>query len=66
MDNLVIVEWNKKRNWAYVVLSRVRSLAGIFLCKALPEDYSFEPDPQYVSMMERLRNRILAKPLSAQ
>jgi hypothetical protein len=66
MDNLVIVEWNNKRNWAYVVLSRVRSLAGIFLCKALPEDYSFEPDPQYVSMMERLRNRILAKPLSAQ
>jgi hypothetical protein len=27
----VVAEWSKVKNWAYVVLSRVRSLAGLWL-----------------------------------
>ena len=63
MKNLVIAEWRDTENWAYVVLSRVKTLAGIFLLEALPETISFAPAPEYLSMMERLRNTILATEL---
>lgn len=62
LDNLVVVDWSKTRNWAYVVLSRVRTLSGIFLSRPLPADIDFQPDPDYLSMMERLRQTILASP----
>jgi hypothetical protein len=29
VNELVVAEWSKVKNWAYVVLSRVRSLAGL-------------------------------------
>ena len=32
------------RNWAYVVLSRVKSLNGLFLCKPLDVNQTFEGD----------------------
>ena len=63
MANLVIAEWRDTENWAYVVLSRVKTLEGIFLVDALPEHFLFAPAPEYLSMMERLRNTILAKEL---
>lgn len=66
MANLVIAEWRDTENWAYVVLSRVRTLAGIFLLEALPESFSFAPAPEYLSMMERLRKSILATALDNQ
>ena len=59
MVNLVIVEWRNTENWADIVLSRVKTLAGIFLLEALPEYFSFAPAPEYLSMMERLRSTIL-------
>jgi hypothetical protein len=60
MANLVIAEWRNIENWAYVVLSRVRTLTGIFLLEALPDSISFAPAPEYLLMMERLRKYILA------
>ena len=60
MENLVIAEWRNVENWAYVVLSRVRTLKGIFLLEALPDCISFAPAPEYLLMMERLRKYILA------
>jgi hypothetical protein len=39
MANLIIAEWRDTENWAYVVLSRVKTLAGIFLLEALPEHF---------------------------
>ena len=60
VDNLVVVDWCRMRNWAYVVLSRVRTLSGIFLSSALPDDISFQPDEEYLNMMTRLRQSILA------
>jgi len=60
LDELVVSEWNRTQNWAYVVLTRVRTLAGLFLLKPLPTDINFAPDPQYLGMMERLRSTILA------
>ena len=64
MKNLVIAEWRDVENWAYVVLSRVRTLSGIFLLEALPESFSFAPKPEYLLMMDRLRKSIFASPLT--
>ena len=62
MDELVIAQWSRLRNWAYVVLSRVRTLAGLYLTSPIPNDIDFTPDPLYLAMMERLRAKILAIP----
>ena len=64
VDEIVIVEWstNNAKKWAYVVISRVRTLDGLFLLKPIPEDIDFQPDEKYTEMMERLRPRILATP----
>ena len=63
LDELVIAEWRfGVRNWAYVVLSRVRTLEGLYLLQPIPDDVDFKPHPAYIKMMERLRSTILATP----
>ena len=37
-DKLIVVSWSFVPNWIYVVLSRVRTLKGLFLLKPLPEN----------------------------
>jgi hypothetical protein len=37
-DNLIIVAWTFIPNWVYVVLSRVRTLKGLYLLEKLPND----------------------------
>jgi hypothetical protein len=59
LDELLIAEWSNVKNWAYVVLSRVRTLAGLFLEKPIPADLDFTPNADYLEMMERLRLHIL-------
>jgi hypothetical protein len=59
MDKLLIAEWSNVKNWAYVVLSRVRTLAGLFLETPIPADLDFSPNIDYLEMMERLRLNIL-------
>ena len=60
LDELVIAQWSKEKNWAYVVLSRVRTIDGLYLLEEIPSDIDFLPDPQYLAMMERLRTKLLA------
>ena len=64
MDELVIVEWSKKdkAKWAYVVISRVRKLEGLFFLEPIPDDIDFTPDQKYLEMMDRMRNTVLAQP----
>jgi hypothetical protein len=31
LKSLVIAEWSKVKNWAYIVLSHVKTLSGLFL-----------------------------------
>jgi hypothetical protein len=65
VDVLVIAEWTSTYNWPYyVVLSRVRTLDGLFLLEPMPDHLEFAPDPRYVSMMERLRETILDEPIT--
>jgi hypothetical protein len=62
VNSLVISQWSNVKNWAYVVLSRVKTLAGLFLTKPLPNNINFEPEKNYLDMMENLRQTILATP----
>jgi hypothetical protein len=62
LDQLVVAEWSMTKNWAYVVLSRVRSLEGLFLMEPIPGDIDFKPSNTYINMMEDLRKRILKTP----
>jgi hypothetical protein len=49
-------------NWAYVVLSCVKTLSGLFLMSPIPEDIDFGPAEDYLDMMQSLRQRILVTP----
>jgi len=64
MDELVVVEWSKQNSakWAYVVISRVRTLDGLYFLEPIPDDIDFTPDAKYIEMMQRLRTTILATP----
>jgi hypothetical protein len=59
---LVIAEWSNLKNWAYVVISRVKTLDGLFLLKPIPQDYDFSPAGDYLDMMAYLRQNIQATP----
>ena len=60
--SLVIAEWSRVKNWAYVVLSRVKTLEGLYLTEPIPTDIDFLPAKEYLDMMECLRKTILATP----
>jgi hypothetical protein len=62
VKSLVIAEWSRVKNWAYVVISRVKTLSGLFLLKPVPEDIDFSPAEEYLEMMTILRKTILAYP----
>ena len=64
-DQLIVASWNYScPNWVYVVLSRVRTLKGLFLCEKMDESKPF-PVVQEVTLEERrlkeLESEILAK-----
>jgi hypothetical protein len=61
LDKLIIAEWNNDKNWIYVVLSRVKTLDGLFLLKPLPELTDTAPHEDYKRMMEFLRSGINTK-----
>ena len=54
-DNLIVYAWIKSTSWIYVVLSRVRTLSGLFLVKRLRLSDIKPPSRDYLSFMERLR-----------
>ena len=60
VDSLLVAEWASKnvRNWIYVVLSRIRSLAQLFLLTPLPEETDEYPDSRISDMLNRLRERL--------
>jgi hypothetical protein len=43
------------KNWEYVVLSRVRTLSGLYLVHPIDMDKSFQPSPQLASYMDKIR-----------
>ena len=59
---LVMAQWSKDKKWAYVVISRVRALGGVFLTSPIPEEIHFSPASEYFDMMANLRQTILTTP----
>ncbi len=41
------------KNWEYVVLSRVRTLSGLYLIHPIDMEKSFNPSPELRSYIER-------------
>jgi len=38
VENIMVLSWNYKTNWPYVVLSRVKTMAGLWMLQALDTD----------------------------
>ena len=55
-DNLIVYSWNKSTMWIYVVLSRVRTLKGLFLMKSLKLSDIKPPSSDYLAFMNRIKN----------
>ena len=69
-DIVIVSSWPKLknnicfRNWEYVVLSRVRTLKGLFLFHPIDMEQSFKPTDELVQFMkraERMENTLLQK-----
>ena len=55
-DNIIVTSWNYgSRNWIYVVLSRVRTLAGLHLLQKLKAAVDFSPHPKLLEEERRLK-----------
>lgn len=55
MENILVEDWMNQKHWAYVVMSRVCTMAGLKLRRRLPEDLSqFEPDPGINTLLRSL------------
>ena len=54
-DQLIVYSWNKSTSWIYVVLSRVRTLKGLFLLKRLRLRDIKPPSKDYLVFMERMK-----------
>jgi len=56
-DVLIVNDWNYRcTNWVYVVLSRVRTLAGLYLMKPLDLERSFNVPQSLIRFEQRLKD----------
>ena len=55
-DQLIIYSWNKTTSWIYVVLSRVRTIGGLFLVKPLKLGDIKAPSRDYLAFIGRMNN----------
>jgi hypothetical protein len=62
-DNLVVSGWSYARNWPYVVLSRIRSLTGLFLREPLDPTKDYSMDPGLVAMLDYFKRTKSPQPV---
>lgn len=56
VDSLLVNDWTYGKNWSYVVLSRVRTMVGLFMKKALSTDLKkYEMCPEMEAMIAEFR-----------
>ena len=56
VDQLFVHEWQYTTNWAYVVLSRVRTLKGLYMRDALDRNLSkYKVLEKLTKMLDRMR-----------
>lgn len=56
-DGVFIKEWHYKKNWPYVVLSRVTTLAGLFLQKPIDATKNYTKDSRLLNMLSQFKKR---------
>ena len=56
-ENLLVSAWNYQKNWPYVVLSRVKTLKGLFLRTKLDPKHDFSHDPRLTKMLKKMRTK---------
>ena len=54
-DNVIVFSWSNSTNWIYVVLSRVRTLSGLFLFQKLKLADIKPPSRDYLAFLDRMR-----------
>jgi len=58
VSNIMVTEWDYSNNWAYVVLSRVREMKGLYLRTALKSDLSLYDVPtEYTNWINAMKNK---------
>ena len=58
VDSIFVHNWNYSTNWPYVVLSRVKTLDGLYLRKPLDRRLSkYAVPPALLRMLARLRQK---------
>ena len=55
-DSIIVYSWDKSTNWIYVVLSRVRTLSGLFLVRRLKLSDIKPVSRDYLYFLNRIRN----------
>ena len=56
--NMVVRSWSYSTpNWIYIVLSRVRTLKGLYVCEKLKYIQSYQVDKKLLKEEERLRGK---------
>jgi hypothetical protein len=55
-DAVIVTSWPTGfKNWGYVVLSRVRTLSGLYLVKPIEMDKSFKPSQELQKYIEHAK-----------
>ena len=61
VENLLVNDWHYGSNWAYVVLSRVKTLQGLFLREELSDDLEkYNKPPEMKEMLKRFSESKIA------
>ena len=55
LDSIFVSDWNLRSNWPYVVLSRVRTLKGLYLREPLDPTADYTLDDRLVKMLEEFK-----------
>ena len=55
-DSIIVYSWDKSTNWIYVVLSRVRTLSGLFLVRRLKLSDIKPVSRDYLYFLHRIWN----------
>ena len=62
VDNLFVHAWNYSTNWVYVILSRVRTMKGLYFREKLYQRFhAFELPKKYKELMSKLKIKETAK-----
>ena len=67
LEALLVNDWYYAANWAYVVLSRVKTMKGLFLRRKLLRNLKkYQKSEDMVRMIQKFRDTIAVKELDQQ